>query len=56
MRDAEALFLIHDDETEIVKLNGLVQKPVRTDDHVDAAVSQSAQRLRCVGGRLSDAI
>ncbi len=42
---AEAVFLVDDDEAEILELHVRLQQPVRADHHVDLAVAQFRQRL-----------
>ena len=46
---AEALFLVDDEQTEVLELHVLGQQPVRADDHVDAPVGQALRRRRAAG-------
>ena len=45
--DAEALFLVDDDETEALEFDRLGQQGVRADDDVDCARGKACFGLRC---------
>ncbi len=49
VRHAEALLLVHDEESEVLEADVLRQQSVRADDDVDAAVFQAGQRLFGLG-------
>ena len=49
MPHAEALLLVHDQQTQILELNILVQQPVRADDHVQLAAFQVLDGLLLLG-------
>ena len=55
VRDAESLFLVHDEQAEIAELHVLREQPVRADDDVDLAGAELVEQLlllllRCGSG------
>jgi hypothetical protein len=51
VRNAEMLLLVHDQEAEVAKLDGLAKKCMGADDNVDRAVRKPCLDLGEFGGR-----